>query len=368
MQTPAVSAIWPSTFIQNVSDVQGLSPIPFIWIIGAYKTGKSTFIATVDPVRPGTPTRTLVTDLEMSQETIATQAPIDLLDIRKITREKIGKDYTFKDLFEVWRDEILAIQPGQYTVLGVDPVSDLYQGAFMYVGAHPELFGKTAQRYSGEMGIKAQWGDTALYWKQLALELAQRFQTTVFVSHIKDVYNNNVKTGQKAARGADFMEIATLVLWLDRTPEGKHWAMVKKSRLTWWDWGKPEDKRTRPILRELLPVRLEPEYAGQPYPELIAGYMAAPQADYGDLNTVEHDPSIQVISADEQAQIDLNKAEADAQVALNTARNAFIQDLISNGHYPNAAAIAKAVAVLGEKFTIEGRDELFAKLVAHAQS
>lgn len=368
MQSTTLSRIWPSNFVQNDSEIQGLSPIPFIWVVGEKETGKSTLISTIDPVRPGQVSRTLVTDLEMSQETIKTQAPIDTYDVRTETRKHIGKDYTFKDLFITWRDYVLSVPQGKYSVLGVDPVSDLFQGAFMWVGDNSTLFGKTAQRYSGEMGTKAQWGDTALYWKQLSLELAQRYETTVFVSHLKDVYQNNVRTGNKAARGADFSEIATLILWLDRDTTGKRWALVKKSRLTWWDWGSEEEQRKRPILRDLLPRRLEPEYVGQSYPELIASYMENPQADYGELNQVPNDPSIEKLSEDDKKRIEAERTQGQLEIAVNDGRQRLIQELIQAGHYKTPAQVANIVAVLGEKYSIPRHDELFQKLKQYSET
>lgn len=358
--------VWTTKFAQNTSDIQGISPIPIIWVIGDKETGKSTFIATVDPVRPGAPSRTLVTDLEMSQETLKTQAPIDTVDIRAMTRERVGKDYTHKDLFVTWRDFVLNIEPGKYTVLGVDPVSDLHTGCFAWVADNASVFGKTPQRYAGEMGTKAQWGDAALYWKQLCLELAQRVETIVFVSHIKDQYNNNVKTGKKEARGGDFKEIATLVLWLDKTADGKRWAMVEKTRLSWWDWGKPEEGRKRPILRDLLPKRLEPQYPGQSYPELIDSYMAAPSADYGDLNVVTHDPTKTEMSDEEKLRIEVEKRQAEMTKLKDQRRQELVNDLIANGVYKTGSEVIKAVQALGVTYTIDTHDEIYKKLVEHA--
>ena len=48
--------IWPVSPVQlnlEGEGVDGISPIPIIWVIGGPETGKTTFVATVDPVRPG---------------------------------------------------------------------------------------------------------------------------------------------------------------------------------------------------------------------------------------------------------------------------------------------------------------------------
>ena len=43
-----------------------------IWVIGGPETGKTTFVATVDPVRPGQETHTLILDFEQSATTLRT--------------------------------------------------------------------------------------------------------------------------------------------------------------------------------------------------------------------------------------------------------------------------------------------------------
>lgn len=351
-------SIWPEQFIQNTGDIQGLSALPIIWLMGKREVGKSSFVATIDPVRPGNKSRTLITDLEMSYNTIRTQVPLDVINIREETFKRIGKEYTFKDLFLTWKDIVLDVEAGQYTVLGVDPVSDLFQGAFQFVGENAYLFGKTPQRYNGEMGNKAQWGDTALYWKQLSLELAQRYETTVFVSHLKDVFKNNVRTGQQAARGSDFSEVASLVLWLNR--EGSNFeAIVMKSRLSWYDWGDEKENRSRPILRELLPRRLVPEYSGQPYPELIYNYMASPQSDYGELDIVKEDPTIEKISIEEQQQINLQLSENLAKVKIAEGRKQMMQDLIDNGYYESEKEIARVAKANNVIYNVEEHDKIY---------
>lgn len=353
-------SIWPTKFVQNDSDVKGIGVLPIIWVMGEKEVGKSTFVATIDPVRPKQKTRTRITDLEMSYNTLHTQAPMQIDDIRQMTFDRVGKEYTFKHLFETWRECVLSVKAGEYTVLGVDPVSDLFQGAFMWVGDNAHLFGKTPQRYSGQMGTMAQWGDTALYWKQLSLELAQRYETTVFVSHLKDLYKNNVRTGQKGARGHDFTEVASLVLWLGRKGNDFE-ATVLKSRLSWWDWGE-DNTRNRPILRDLLPRRLVPEYSGQSYPELIATYMANPQADYGELNIVEEDPTVEKMTEQERLETELQLAESKKTITVAEGRKAMVQRLIDNGYYTSSKDVSEVAKEHNINYTIETEDEVYKQL------
>lgn len=352
--------IWPNQFVQNDSDVKGIGVLPIIWLMGEKEVGKSTFVATVDPVRPGQKTRTRITDLEMSYNTLHTQAPMQIDDIRQMTFDRVGKEYTFKDLFETWRECVLSVKAGEYTVLGVDPVSDIFQGAYAYVGANPQLFGKNANSYTGKIGTMAQWGDAALYWKQLCLELAQRYETIVLVSHLKDIYKDNVRTGKRGARGNDFSEVASLVLWLGRK-DNKFEATVLKSRLSWWDWG-TDEKRSRPVLRDLLPRRLVPEYSGQSYPELIASYMANPQADYGELNVVEEDPTVEKMTEQERLETELQLAESKKTITVAEGRKAMIQRLIDNGYYTSSKDVSEVAKEHGISYTIETEDEVYKQL------
>ena len=61
--------IWPVSPVQlnlEGQGIDGISPIPIIWVIGGPATGKTTFVTTVDPVRTGQATRTLILDFEQS--------------------------------------------------------------------------------------------------------------------------------------------------------------------------------------------------------------------------------------------------------------------------------------------------------------
>lgn len=364
--------IWPvNPDLQLQEGISSVSPIPFMWIIGEHGVGKSTLIATVDPVRPGEETRTLIHDLELSNTTLSSYLPVKIRDIRGLAKDKKpGKLYTAGDVFEAWLEEIEATPAGKYSVLGVDPVSDLHQGSFEYVGKHPELFGKTPQRYSGEIGIKSQWGDANLLWKQIAVDLAKRFQTVVFVSHTKDTYAQNVRTGKRSARGVNLNEIATLVLWLAKEPskdpkrqgQDDFFASVMKSRLSFVSF--PAGV-TRPTIHNLLPaqLRLAP---GQSYPDLIAGYMAQPLTDYGALNIIVT-PEMEKYSAEEQAVMDTEKMTVRAELLkaeveqarilrYDKAKKQLLDDMIQKGYVRSGVELRDAVTAIGPALELSDYD------------
>lgn len=333
-------SIWPG---DNES-----SPLPIIWLIGDSYTGKSSTIASIDPVRPGEKTRTLVTDLEGSHAALSKTYPMDVVDIRALTEAKHGPKYSHKHLFAVWWEYMQTVQPGQYTVLGVDPSSDLYMGSHQWVKENEAYFDKPSGAYRGKEGTMYAWGDVKLLWKQIGIELSHRFQTVVFTSHITDVYSDDGKrTGDKRARGVDFREMATLVLWLARESqkgkEDKLWAKVEKSRLTHAVW--PEEGN-EPYMAPMLPVRLEPK-PHQSYPSLIRQYMLAPKPDYGELNVIDgYDPSVQLLTDEERELRKLELLEKQLQMEIVVRKNQIVENLVANYGYKDRTEVARVIHVL----------------------
>lgn len=328
-------SIWP------IGETES-SLIPVIWIVGLPQTGKSTFVDMLDPVRPGEKTRTLITDMEGSHVANQQQIPIEVADIRQMTVAKYGPGYSFKDLFTTWRDYVTSIQPGQYTILGVDPASDLYTGCFQWVKDNPKYFSKYEGSYNGKDGTKFAWGDAKLLWKQIITQLTGIFQTVVLVSHTKDVYSGETKTGDLAARGQDFTEVATLVLWLAREikdGQAKFWAKVEKSRLTHFVWGTSAE----PLLAQMLPIRLEPK-PNQSYKSLIMEYLNAPQPDYGELNTITgYDPSVILMSEEEKAAREIELINARREVLIVERKAEIVANLVKNHGFADRNEVARTI-------------------------
>ena len=376
--------IWPVSPVQlnlEGEGVDGISPIPIIWVIGGPETGKTTFVATVDPVRPGQETHTLILDFEQSATTLRTMVPLEVVDIRALADARVnqlsepGKRPPFQlTLFEAAHDFVLNYPPGVRTVLAFDPSSDFKIGSNLWTRAHPELFGKVAASYSGKEGAIYSWGDTAVYLKDFFTKLAAKFQTVVLTSHEMDEFKEGRRTGNKEPRSTDFTELVTLKLWLQK--EGaKRFAVVHKSRLSWFDWGDEAAPRQRPLLRDLLPKRLEALEAGQSYPELIAYYLTHPERDYGTLNLVQ-DPAKRPLTVDERTLLETQKAEAEAEAlrlkleeATNAGKRKLMVELKQAGlTQVSGLEVAQAFGALGvEQYTLNQHEDILRRLVTHFQ-
>ena len=322
-------------------------PLPIIWLIGESQTGKTSFITHVDPVRPGEETRTLITDIEGSSVSMEAAYPIERIDIRSKVDIPQGPGYAAA-LFKTWWDTVMAVPDGKYTVLGVDPTSDLYIGAHQWVKVNPGYFDKPDGAFRGKEGTMYAWGDAKVLWKQIGLKLAEKFQTVVLTSHTQDIYGDDgVRTGEFKARGTDFNELATLCLWLAREPRkdqvDKLWAKVHKSRLTHAVW--PEDGE--PMTAPVLPIRLEPK-PGQTYPSLIREYMRAPQPDYGELNVIEgYDPSIQLLSEEEKEARRIAAQEQKLKLDLIERKREVVTNLVDHYEYASADEVRRTIHELG---------------------
>lgn len=350
-------ALWPTNFA-NI-EIEGQSPLSSIWIIGDPGVGKSTFITTIPAVKP------LVLDLEGSYTTLRFLSPMTRIDLREKSREYLAKakgilEYSF---FLAFMDELEKIKPGEYDVIAIDPFSDLYFGSFFYVQNHPEIFGKSAERYRGKEGVIAAWADAVTLWKDLVKRLESLCQTVIFTSHVKDIYDKSTqtKTGIRDGRGANITNAVSLKLWLfgpnNADPDGnkpgspkfkgRHWAWIEKSRLT--QHAKSEGSKF-PRIAPLLPAKLLPEVykdgSYQSYPELIYNYMAKPAPDYGDLNVIHGDPTANAETEQAEIQTKLEVLKLEAQQALANAKREMAERLIKDGLYETGAEIADAILTL----------------------
>ena len=183
-----------------MSELWGGMDIEVIGVSGEYEAGKSLFALSIDPKR------TRYDDFEKSGGTysglnIATRVdwPTKLLKMHP-------NGYKPLDAFVAWRDEIRATEPGQYSVIAADPISDIEQGLCDYVMANPEEFGRTLAQYQKSGGI--YWGDVKAYWKRVLSDLAARCDTFVFTSHMRAVWKGSTPTGRREPKGKDTLSYA----------------------------------------------------------------------------------------------------------------------------------------------------------------
>jgi len=282
------SAIWPQ-------------PLPIIGLTGEYRAGKTIFTLTIDP------TRTLYYDTEKSGETYeALGLGFTRIDMYDEMLRLHPNGHKAIDLFQWWLDQARAIQPGRYTVIVLDTVSEIESGLCDWVNQNPSYFGHTTAQYQRMEGIF--WGDVKEHWKAILAELASRCTTFAFTAHMGDIWSKESKspTGKRKPKGkSTLMELASLYLQLERRtgPDGKEpnkpSAIVLKSRLASIIPIASGEIEWVPILPPRLPVAT---------PHAIRQYMLSP-AGTRDPNEDERVMPEQM-SADDRLKIQAQIAEA----------------------------------------------------------
>lgn len=284
------NALWPK-------------PIPIIGGTGEYESGKTLFGLTIDPGP-----RTIVYDLEKSSCSYV-ELGFERIDVLDKMQEKFPKGYKPVDLFLWWLAEIRSIPAGKYTVIDVDPITDLERGLTDWVAANPNVFGHTAGQYAKMSGI--MWGDVKDYWKSILGDIATRCQTFYYTAHLGREFEGNEATKKMKVKGKSTLsELASLFLWFERKPGPNGTkpdapsAYVRKSRLLYskMTGGKFEMHK---VLPDRLPVAT---------PDEIRGYFSKPAGGRAPVDGEE--AKDEALTADEKLIIEMRTAEAKAQVVL----------------------------------------------------
>lgn len=368
----STSILWPTEFTL----VPG-NPLPTILVIGDVGRGKSTFLQSIAPTRPGQQPRTLVLDTEQSHTTLALQFGGQVIDLRREAGrfiEQAKGDLELALFMAFWEQFTLLRSGGStYDVIAIETMSDLYFGAYKYVGIHQELY-KPMSKYSGEMGNMSQWSDGAKLLKQMTLNLSELCKTVVWGAHVKDERDKGKNlTGRKALRGLNIKDAFSLVVWLfddrDTDPNGKEpgkpgfngkrWAYVEKQRL---DYVYYPDGSDEPKMRPLLPRKLIPAQ-GQTFPALIREYMRTPlnEAVFEDLDKVENDPTRQEDETDRQNR-EMALLEARRQEALAAEKRSMIARLVHDGIFTSNNAVIAAVTGNPDYAELTGTSDGLVKL------
>ncbi len=210
-------------------DLWGEIKIPVLGVCGEKFSGKTLLLASIDPAH------TCMIDLEDSSESynIEFAQRVSLYDEML---KKHGKNATPLQCFEWFSSFVDSIKPGQFTVLAVDPISDIESGLVDWVKANPTKFGHTAQQYEKASGLL--WMDVKSHWKMMLGILSRKVQTFAFSVHMGNVFKSGAPTGKRAPKGKETLfELASLYLEVERKPddkgkiEKKPSAKVLKSRL-----------------------------------------------------------------------------------------------------------------------------------------
>ena len=252
---PEHPPIWPGT------------EIPVLGVSGEYQSGKTLFVSSIDPKH------TLLFDFEKSAAAYSS-LPLQRIDCPSLLLEKFPNGYKPIDAFEWFVKSIRDIKPGLFTVIAVDPISDIEAGLVDWVNSNPEEFGRTSSQYQKSGGIL--WGDVKNHWKLILADLASRCQTFAFTSHMRAVWGGNKPTGEREPKGKDTLrELATLYMVLQRIPDKKTRrlpqepaGLVLKERLGLAMWDEKAGAVTvQPRLPQRIPVCT---------PATIRGYIEKP--------------------------------------------------------------------------------------------
>lgn len=210
----------PTKFYPMVDGRVFEKKIEVIGVTGDLGSGKTLFGLTIDPKR------TLMFDAEKSGTTYESLGfeRIDIADnmakwlVEENARlRKEGKPtspaYKPIDLFKWWLTKVRSIPAGKYSVIMVDPISEIENGLVQFVRDNPSDFGMTKAQIEGTL----VWGVVKDFWKSILVDIATRCQTFVFTAHLKKEWSGNRPTGKQIPKGKEtLMELASLYLWLDR--------------------------------------------------------------------------------------------------------------------------------------------------------
>lgn len=334
--------------------------IPVLGLTGPYMSGKSIFGCTIAVGKnsAGKP-RTRVYDIELSCKGYKGLG-FDHVDVPARLRAAFGvKEYLPLDVFKFWRKDILAIEPGAFDVIFVDPITDIESGMVDYVASEYLKYGfKSQDAFQSTGGIF--WKEVRESWKALLADIASRCQTFAFTAHLHKVWLNGKPTSKETPGGKSTLkELASLYLWLERLPNNEGVVPTKprcrellKNRVGYTSF---DEATMEPIIRPYLPPAFD-----ECTPNSIRAYIQKP-ADYKKLKQSERMVETKVTEMEKleiEREISENKAKAE-ESALERLRRQ--QELA-------ATAAAKAAPVNTDTSGQAKADEAARLAVAEAKA
>lgn len=280
-----MEAIWPNN-----------TKIDVLGVTGDYQSGKTLFITTIDPAH------TLYYDFEKSGGTYESLG-FDRVDFPEVCHEKYPKGFSPRQAFELWYEDIKTRQPGAYSVIAVDPISDIENGMIEWVKSRYKTYGfRSMDAFQNTGGIF--WEKVKAEWKNILANIASRCQTFAYTSHLKQVWQYGKPTGKQIPKGkSTLMELTSLYLFLERKANDKGVVPLKPSAT------KLKDRLSvaimtddGPEVRPLLPPRL-----AEATPQAIRKYILNPP-DYSKLKAAEKEKP-EVFSEEERLRLEAQIAE-----------------------------------------------------------
>lgn len=333
--------------------------IPIIVIAGDFGSGKSTFPYMISPEHH----TILVYDFEKGNELNEKQYHQDRVDmadhLQTLDPKVAGMEYT---LYVEFARMVKELPANQYSVIVVDPVSELEASLKAHVEAFPAKYGITPGQVSSSGGLV--WGKVKATYKKLLTDLASKCTTLVLTVHLRTKYNGNTPTKIKEPKGLETLrELASLYLWMYRDPQmttvdqnGKHVpmcpaypngsAIIKKSRLSRHAFDADGELKVFPILPDRLPVAT---------PKEIRKLCANPVNEFSPEQKLAFSPDEQLTEEEQQredAKLQIQLAEAREAEALTSAKRQLVTILTKEmpALYPDASHVGAALSRLGLVF------------------
>lgn len=302
--------------------------IPVIGVAGEHGSGKSTFISTIDP------TRTCMVDAEES--TVSYNLPFAQRynlyeEMAAITG---GKAFRPIQAFEWFRNLVEnVIQPDVYTVLSLDPASDIEHGLVDWVKENHAQFGLTKSQLENMQGLL--WGAVNEYWKAFIGILSRKVQTFAYTVHMGTVWKGGKPVeGKRKAKGkSSLKEVTSLFMTLDRSPQiinGQPVTPAAPTGLTLDPFGKSRLHHTQidPDTGMVLGIQpILPPQVPNCTPQAIRQYIAQPP-DWANLKPEEQYTERPLTDREKQEREDERQQ---TELEIETARLTRAQLLASAG-------------------------------------
>lgn len=300
-----MTLIWPNS-----------TKIEVLGVCGDYASGKTLFMLTIDPAR------TIYFDLEKSGATYQGLG-YHRIDFPAELQKKYGQEIcTAKQTFEYWYEMAMNINPGEYSVMAVDPISDIEAGMTDWVKSKYKRYGFSSEDKFVAMG-GAFWGAVKDEWKRILLNLSSRVQTFAFSVHMRKVWKFGKQTEKTEPKGKSTLkELSTLYLHLNRNPDKEGSvplvpsATVVKDRLSRIEVVKVEGEEAQVKIIPILPPRIK-----SATPDQIRQYIINPPS-YENLKSFEKTPEKELSESEKleiESQIAADRRAAE-EAALESAK------------------------------------------------
>lgn len=282
-------------------------PVPITVVTGEYKSGKTIFALTT-----GYPlARVLLYDNELGAETYHTaDNPFVRVDIPSQMKD----GYADLEFYDAWINHMRSISAGEYDVIIVDTIEPIEAGLTEWVRRNPRAFNRTAWPGSTVPGVF--WAAVKSQWKKIIQEMKSKCEMVILVVHMRDEYQDQVRTGRRERRGKETLsELATVEIEMVRRPikvngrmqlQAIPSAIVHKDRFFSGTLTDPSS------IKPILPTWLE-----ECTWDVIRGYMQSPVKEDiqppSDLDTRDREMEMKILDA----RISENRAlEAEAKAAV----------------------------------------------------